>query len=159
MAWLDRRPVAVSISVALYIAACVLPAILLHVLVRAYGEPGADWRWDGYESVRSGELLFVGSFGLFTGLSGNFAVLANPALWLGQILYGLRQNRAAAACSGMALILSLFTFQLLSHPYYFDEDGVRQGYLASPQAGFYCWVAGMAIILLAGIRGALRNRL
>lgn len=153
MAWLDRRAVAVSISVTLYIAACVLPAILLHVRVRAYGgEPGPDWRWDGSESVRGGELLFVGWF-------GNFAVLANPALWLGQILYGLRQNRAAAACSGVALMLSLFTFGLLSHPYYFDEDGVRQGYLASPQAGFYCWVAGMAIILLAGIRGALRNRL
>jgi hypothetical protein len=147
---INRRPVMLWLSVGLYGAACVLPALLLHTGGYIYGKDmTASWQWDGHESLRGAALLFTGWFGL---LLGNFAVLANPALWLSWILFGVRQDRGASVFSAMALLIAMLTFQLSIRPYYFDEAGARRGYLESPQIGFVCWIASMALILFSSIR-------
>jgi hypothetical protein len=122
---------------------------MLHTGGDVYGKdlrPG--WRWDGRESLRGVELLFTGWFGL---MMGNAAVLANPALWLSWVLFSLRLDRAARVVAAAAILLAMLTFQLLVQPYYFDEAGTKRGYLESPQSGFVCWVASMALILAASM--------
>jgi hypothetical protein len=147
---IDRRPMVLLSSLALYIASCFLPAVLLHTGGYTYGrDMAASWRWYGHESLRGGELLFTGWFGL---LLGNFAVLANPALWLSWVLFWFRQNRGATIFSAAALLLAMLTFQLAVRPYYFDEAGARRGYLQTPEIGFFCWLASMALILISSIR-------
>jgi hypothetical protein len=143
-------------SVALYVAACLLPALMLHTGGYVYGQDlKPSWRWDGHESLRGAELLFTGWFGLWL---GNFAVLANPALWLGWLLFGTRRNRGASICAAAALLLAMLTFQLAFRPYYFDEAGAKRGYLETPEPGFLCWVASMALILVSSIRARRGER-
>jgi hypothetical protein len=148
--WIDRPPAVLGGSIALYLASCLLPALMLHTGGYTYArDMKATWHWTGHESLRGAQLLFTGWFGM---LLGNFSVLANPALWLAWILYGSRQYRAANWLAGLAIM----TFQLLRQPYYFDEAGARRGYLKYPEIGFLCWLAGMALILFSGVRA--RNR-
>lgn len=124
--------------------------MMLHTGGYVYGTDLArSWRWDGHQSLPGATLLFTGWFGL---MLGNFAVLANPGLWLSWLLFGLRQDRAASVSSAAALLIAMLTFQLSVRPYYFDEAGARQGYLGSPEIGFVCWVASMAVILVWSIR-------
>jgi hypothetical protein len=85
-------------------------------------------------------------------VSGNFAVLANPALWLSWIFFAIRWDLGAIIFSAAALLLAMCTFQLTFQQYYFDEGGVRGGYLKSPEIGFFFWLASMALILLLSIR-------
>jgi hypothetical protein len=142
--------VIVLLSLALYAAACFLPAVLLHTGGYAYGKDlAASWRWEGHETLRGAELLFTGWFGL---LLGNFAVLANPALWISWVLFWFRQDRGATVSSAAALLIAMLTFQLLVRPYYFDEAGAKRGYLERPEIGFLCWVASMAVILIGSMR-------
>lgn len=138
------------LSIALYVASCGLPALMLHTGGYVYGNDlKPSWRWDGHESLRGAELLFTGWFGLVV---GNFAVLANPALWLSWLLFGLRRDRGASVSSAVAVVIAMLTFQLSVKPYYFDEAGAKRGYLESPQIGFICWVASMVLILVSSIR-------
>jgi hypothetical protein len=144
-----NRRFTVLLSMALYVASCSLPALMLHTGGYVYAKdltPG--WKWSGHESVRGAELLFSGWFGLMV---GNFAVLANPALWLSWLLFGLKNDRGATASSAVALLVAMLTFQLSVQPYYFDEAGAKRGYLESPQIGFVCWIASMVLILVASI--------
>jgi hypothetical protein len=148
--FVDRRPVVLGSSVVLYIASCFLPALLLHTGSFIYGaHTDPVWKWDGHESLRGVELLFTGWFGL---LLGNFAVLANPLLWLSWVFFALRQHRAAIISVAAALLIAMLTFQLSFRPYYFDEAGAKRGYLESPEAGFVCWLASMALVLFSSLR-------
>ena len=144
-----------SMSVALYVASCLLPALMLHTGGYVFRQDlTPNWRWYGHESLRGAQLLLTGWFGL---LLGNFAVLANPALWLSWILFWAQQDRSSVVSSAVALLLAMLTFQLSLRPYYFDEAGAKRGYLQTPEIGFVCWLASMALILLASIhawRGA-----
>ena len=147
---INERAVVLPVSVALYFAACTLPAVLLHTGSNTYS-PGLpqEWHWTGYESLKGIELLFAGLFGL---LMGNFAGFANPLLWLSWLFLGFRRYRAAAIASGLALVFAMQTFQMMVQPYLFDEAGVRQGYLQAPQVGFFAWTASMVLVLAAGWR-------
>lgn len=144
-----RRQLLLVGSVALYVLACLLPAVLLHTGSNSYTRTGPKLTWNGYQSLKGWELLLTGWFGIFT---GNFAVLANPLLWLSWLLFGSRRERGAIGFSAAALLFSMFTFELIVRPYYFDEGGVVCGYLKSIEAGFVCWVASMALILVSSIR-------
>jgi hypothetical protein len=140
----------VFLSIAIYLAACLLPALMLHTGGYIYTKDlQKNWRWGGNESLRGAELLFIGWFGL---LIGNFAVLANPALWLSWLLLGTRRDRGAVWCSAIALLLAMLTFQLIFQPYRFDEAGAKLGYLAFPHIGFYAWIASMALIAFAALK-------
>jgi hypothetical protein len=95
-AWHERRSLILLVSLALYIAACCLPAILLHT---GGWDNSHHWVWSGYERQRGIDLLFAGLFGL---LLANFAVLANPtamaelALALAQALS--RRGHSLSVC-------------------------------------------------------------
>ena len=147
--WIDRRVPFLVLSAALYLAACLLPALLFHTGSNGYGKAGPTFRGTGYESVGGAALLFTGVFGI---VQGNFAVLANPALWLSWLFFVLRLDRGAIICSTAALLLAMCTFQLVFQQYYFDEGGVRGGYLKYPEIGFYLWLASMTLILFLSIR-------
>ena len=144
----DRRTMLMA-SLALYAAACVFPALKLHVGYTLGGDHGLVWHDQGYESIRGYELLWSGWFGP---LVGNFAVFANPALWLAWLLSALRFHLGAAVSSGAALVISTQTFRLYAQPYLFDEGGARKGYLHTVEIGFICWVASMVLVLLWSLR-------
>lgn len=140
---------AVLLSIALYVASCRLPALMLHTGGDVYGKDlKPNWRWQGHESLLGVELLLTGWFGL---MMGNFAVLANPALWLSWLLLWTRHNRGATMCALAALAFAIFTFELSVRPYYFDEAGVKLGYLESLEMGFVCWLASMVVIAASRI--------
>jgi hypothetical protein len=138
------------LSMALYSASCFLPALMLHTGGYIYEKDMTPhWIWNGHESLRGGQLLFSGWFGLLT---GNFAVLANPALWLSWLLFRGQQDRGASVFASAALLIAMLTFQLSVRPYYFDEAGARRGYLETPEIGFFCWLASMGLILFSSLR-------
>jgi hypothetical protein len=80
------RAAVLLLSVALYVEACSLPAVMLHTGESVYAKGLAtSWKWNGRESLRGAELLFTGWFEL---LQGNFAVIANPLLWFSWLFFG-----------------------------------------------------------------------
>jgi hypothetical protein len=87
----------------------------------------------------------------------NFTAFANLPLWLSWILCARGHFTAARVTSAIALFLSLETVQLFVQPYRFDEAASREGYLAAPHIGFFCWAGSMFVILFASNR-ALRRR-
>jgi TRAP-type uncharacterized transport system fused permease subunit len=146
IAWYEHRFAVLSGSFLLYIAACYLPAILLHTGSYHYSDVHSrTWVWHGYQSLRGVDLLIAGLFGI---LMGNFAWLANPLLCISWLLLMRRQYDSAALVSGFALIIAMATFQLTVQPYYFDEGGVNLGYLHLPQSGFYLWIGSMASVFI-----------
>jgi hypothetical protein len=136
--------------VALYVASCSLPAVMLHTGEYAYAKDSTrSWTWDGHESLSGADLLFAGWFGP---MLGNFAVLANPLLWFSWRFFWIRRNRCAAVCASAALVFAMHTFLLSVQPYYCDEAGVKLGYLESLEIGFLCWVASMALVVVSSLQ-------
>lgn len=60
--------------------------------------------------------------------------------------------------STAAILVSMQTFLLIAQPYWFDEAGVKQGYLKSPEIGFITWIASMACVSLTSLGLHRRNR-
>jgi hypothetical protein len=135
------------LSIGLFVLACALPALVLHTGQHLNTK---IWRWDGYESINGLSLLAVGL--TWGWLRLNFTAFANLPLWLSWILYARGHFTAARVTSTIALILSLETLQLFVQPYWFDEAASREGYLAAPHIGFFCWVGSMFVILFASNR-------
>jgi hypothetical protein len=141
----NRTPIAASIG--LFLIACAVPALVFHTGAKR----GSDvWVWEGYRSVSGLALLLTGLF--FGWFQANFAAYANLLLWLSWFQYARRSFKAARLTSGMALLLSAETLQLVFKPLDFDEGGVVKGYLTAPQVGFFCWFASMVIILYSSQR-------
>lgn len=91
MATQNRRFLAVLISLALYVLACSLPALLLQTGRTSYDpDKGRTWTGAGYEKLTGVDLLISGVFGL---LMFNFAWVANPLLWLSWLLLLLKMYR------------------------------------------------------------------
>jgi hypothetical protein len=124
-----------------------LPALELHTGSNTYtSDLKPVWQWTGYESPTGATFLFGGLFGL---LLGNFAVIANPLLWLSWILLFRHHYQGALFTSAAALVFAAQTLQLIVQPYRFDEAGAKLGYLATLRLGFVCWILSMAVILVA----------
>ena len=139
---------AVLVSMALYVAACLLPALIFHVR-RDLGNGGSVW--GGYRSDNGISLLFAGL--VFGWMRLNFTAFANPLLWMGWIFLARRNWNSARVCSLGALIWSIETLQLLFQPMLWDEAAVNKGFLAAPHIGFVLWIASMVVIYLASLRG------
>jgi hypothetical protein len=58
-------------------------------------------------------------------VAGNFAVLANPALWLSWLLFRVHHYRGASISSAVALLIAMLTFQLSLWPSKRDAYALR----------------------------------
>ena len=141
------RKAALAGSIALFVVACVTPALVLHVRENL---GAAKSGWQGYESMSGFDLLFVGL--LLGWIRVNFTAFANLPLCASWILFGLGRYRVARLSSLVALGLSLETLQLIWQPYLMDEGSTRVGHLVAPHIGCVCWVGSMIIIALASHR-------
>ena len=137
----SRNYVLLWVSIALFLAACALPALVLHN--RHYMD-NRHYVWGSYQSIRGGVLLIQG---LALGwMRLNFTAFANLPLWLSWIQYRRERYEAARVRSSLALIISIETLQLTVQPYLYNEGGTTQGLLTAPHIGFFCWIASIAAI-------------
>jgi hypothetical protein len=147
------RRVVLVFSIGLFVAACGLPALVLHD--RAYLD-NSRWVWQSYHSIR-GILLLVQ--GLTMGwMRLNFTAFANLPLWAAWIQFGRQKYGAARSLSAVALVLSIETLQLAFQPYLYDEGGSTKGFLVAPHIGFLCWVGSMAVIWFSSTQMLSRRR-
>ena len=147
------RRVVLVFSIGLFVAACGLPALVLHN--RAYLD-NSRWVWQSYHSIRGIVLLVQG---LTLGwMRLNFTAFANLPLWAAWIQYGRRKYGAARTLSAVALVLSIETLQLAVQPYLYDEGGATKGFLFAPHAGFLCWIGSMAVIWFSSTEMLSRDR-
>ena len=79
-------------------------------------------------------------------LVGNFAWLANILYFPGLVMVLLRLWRTAALLGTVALAVGLHTLALVGKDVPADEGGVTRMALAHPRAGFYLWMASMAVV-------------
>jgi hypothetical protein len=128
-------------SIALYVIACVTPALILHVK-RQLGAGGS--RWDGRQSVYGVNLLVSGLALGWVRL--NFTAFANLPLWTSWIFLARRRFQQARVLALVALFMSLETLQLVVQPYLWDESGTTEGYLAAPHIGVICWIGSMLVV-------------
>ncbi len=147
------RRVVLVFSIGLFVAACGLPALILHN--RAYLD-NSRWVWRSYHSIQGIVLLVQG---LTLGwMRLNFTAFANLPLWAAWIQYGRQKYGAARTLSAVALVLSIETLQLLVQPYLYDEGGATKGFLFAPHIGFFCWIGSMAVIWLSSTVMVNRNK-
>jgi hypothetical protein len=122
----------IACSLILFVTACSIPALEFQ-----RNETGQEI-WPG------GQALLLGWLGLFNGC---FAWLANPLLLVALILLVLRYNIPAAACAGLALLISFNTWVVFSLKLSGDEGGVSTLKLLKIREGTYVWMLSMAIVL------------
>ena len=127
------------LALALFASSFALPAILFR---RMSHGPGGRL-WPAGLVVKTGKTMALGS--LLGPLFGNFAVAANPLLFVGCILMLRRKTKAAIVCLGLAVLLALQTFQLMVLPYHEDEGGVLVSFMVRPLVGWYCWFGAMLL--------------
>ncbi|WP_412539139.1 hypothetical protein R8Z50_25240 [Longispora sp. K20-0274] len=123
---------------ALHLAASATPALSFH----------AD---DAYSGA---ELMIAGAFAVFEGQLGWYANLVVPAA-VGLLI--ARRYRAAAVCAAVALLIALDTLWLFRHPVPLDEGGSPY-LLHALGIGFYLWVGGMVLLLVASVAAHVSTR-
>jgi len=124
-----------ALSIALFAAACLLPALEFQQ------SHGTDVQWGA-------NILAVGWSGIFAGV---LAWYANPFWVLGLVL-GLRGKPKPAAIAGLvALAIGCSTFTLFGKVLPADEGNVNHMTLVRTLAGCYCWLASLATLPLVAI--------
>lgn len=136
-----------QLSLALYVIACLLPAL-------AFRDGGTDPAVYRLDVQSGGQVLGMGWMGAFIGLWGWYA---NP-FWAVAVLLLWRQRRTAARlCALFAVVASAATFSLQpgrSIPA--DEANVKKLYFESFRAGCYVWLAALALTAGAAFSPAPR---
>ena len=167
------RLAAVTVSIVLWFASLFLPAVALRIGgPPGVGAPGVPLRVD----VNSGAWMLFFSLGGY--MQGNFAGYANLLLITGWLQLA-RPNRARTTSAvaplahesfasgttllrsfkaadprillGIALLMTLETFQLKSSGIPYDEGVVQRGYLLHLLPGWYVWVLSIAISFFASL--------
>jgi len=137
----------VIVSVGLFAAYFFLPALSVQVCgsVETLGqcEPA------GYRSLDGSKMLILQILGLAT---GNFSILANPALWVSWLLLVFRRYTGAYLSSAIALVLAVLMVQFVGKPIALDDEGNTIGYLAAPREGLISWVLSMLVVHVAALR-------
>ena len=142
-----RSAKVVLLSMALYLAACALPALIFHVREDLGRNVSV---WSGYRSDRGVDLLFTG---LVMGwMRLNFTAFSNLLLWISWIALARRSFDTARLFSLGALIWSVETLQLVFQPMLWNEGAVDKGYLVAPHIGCVLWIASMLVIYLTSGR-------
>jgi hypothetical protein len=126
----------VGISLILYAAACLVPALHFD---KTTGEQQIMKGWE------------VALLGWQAVLIGNFGWGANPILILAWVLLLLGSGRIATVCGGLAVVFALMSLMLLGKTIPADEGGVTHMVLSRLYIGFYLWVASMAVFVAASI--------
>ena len=123
----------------LYLASCLALALRFDRIERAS---------DGPHLVKGWEAALLGWQGIFL---GNLGWIANPILLIG-LVFALRGSwRPAAVCAGLALLLALDTLRLVGKRVIADEGGVTHMVLSQLHAGFYLWIASIALVLVGSL--------
>lgn len=120
-----------GLSVILFVAACLLPAMEMK-------KPNG-----ATEQVPGFLLLLIGFMGLIV---LQFAWLANLLLLAGAITLCVGARRPAAICGRLAVLLSLQTLMLLGSQMPSDAPSSQWETWHRPCIGFYLWVASMVCL-------------
>jgi hypothetical protein len=119
----------VALVLALYLAACALPAIHLP------GEGAGEFRIPTEDAIGLKALLFGWGY-----LSFNLAWLANPLLLVGLICYGRRRDTAALILGVAASLAALTTWSLPGRSF------------GPPLIGYYLWQASCLALTCGSFR-------
>ena len=134
------RLLQVIVSLALYAAACALPAL------RFTYDNGELQTTPGFAAALMGwTAMFVLNFGW----------LANVAYFPGLLLFLAGYWTAALACGITALLLALQSLMLFGDIIPADEANVRKMSLTGLEPGFYAWIAAIATLVVVSF---LANR-
>jgi hypothetical protein len=118
---------AILISIALFLAACALPALEFK---RSWGPPEV---WRGWE------VLAFGWNGVFFYILG---WLANP-LWIASLVYALPGKPKAAVAGWLALLFAATILIDMRRTLPGDEGGVTTQTISRLLPGFYFWIASL----------------
>lgn len=138
-AWGPRLAV-IGTSLALYVAACVTPALIFS---------GADRSWNG------GGLLFFGWMGV---VDSQFGWFANPIYALALLLVVFRKWAFAVITGSLALLVALNTLTLFFQEIPADEAGVATTHLVYLHVGFFLWIASIGAAIVGTLWLAFRDR-
>jgi hypothetical protein len=136
---ISRPAGVVGLTMALYVGACIAPALRFDMLDRP-SQP--------HQIMRGYELLLLGWQAIFI---GNFAWLANLGLFVSLLFLLLGGWKPAAIFAGVSLLLALQTLMLFGSRINADEGGVTHMTLGSLYVGFYVWLAAMVVVLLGSL--------
>lgn len=132
----------VGTSLVLYVAACVLPALV-------FVSPNGQQNTDGFSAL---------VIGWAAPLFGQFAWYAN-LLFILSIIGLLRGWRITILLVALSLLLAADTFMLYSQRVPADESGNNYMTFQYPTIGFYLWIASMVVIGVGAVALLLRNML
>ncbi len=136
------RVVLVLISVALFLIACLSPALVFTGV-------------NGQEVMPGFWILAIGWLGPSF---GQFAWFANPVLFLSMLALLFRKRVAAFVLALVSLAIAANTWLLFSQPIPADEGGVNQLTLQHLHFGFYFWIASMLVVGFAALLLRLMDR-
>jgi hypothetical protein len=138
-----RKPIAIELSIYLYLLACAVPALVFS---------------DSYEPQRP-PICWVGVqaliFGMLSLQTWQFAPLANISYLVSLVALGKFGGRKTAHyASALACLVALDTFALYFHtipyfsPFWLGSNCAKMA-LKYPGIGFYFWIGSMLVIFFA----------